>query len=418
MRRQLPFRSQPLFVALCLVLSLLSLRSRADDTLPSTELVSGQLAGIQAEKESLDGSFPGLLLTVRAHDPIFDTRYHQPYRASCCVYVARKPSGSGGGGVTAYSRRFVVHVPDAEALPTAKRVARLLLLLQGEVHSHLRVDHPGRYQTVDVWLTRRVERGLSPDTAGEQFKDQIYLYDLSASRRAVEWARETAHEYGHFALVPGAMGFTAPESDSNGVLGERLFLKWLWADLHAGRVSAEALPFLTPDLLDTYVALQVTPLLRQIAHQAPDARQLARRDAEGMDYYTGLMLYLDTLYGSRQLQDIRACTLPAQAGEFVHAPDFLRGAVQSLTEAPAEALHFTGLSADNKTAVIIAYLPRGEYALHTEGVIDSWQAADSGLHAGSRTSLSVAQSGWHRLALTLTAPPDTATVLHLRRLSK
>jgi hypothetical protein len=416
MRRYFRVLFRPLFFALCLGLLLPSLRAGADDTLPPTELVSGQLAGIQAGKEILDGPFPGLLLTVRTHDPIFDTRYNQPYRATCCAYIARKSPGSDS--VTTYSRRFVVNVPDAEALPTAKRVARLLLMLRGEVQSHLRIDHPGRYQTVAVWMTRRVERGLSPDTGGEQFKDQIYIYDLSADRRAVEWAREVAHEYGHFALVPGAVGFTAPEDDSNGVLGERLFLKWLWTDLHAGRIQAEALPFLTPDLLDTYIALQVTPLLRRLTRDGPDARQLTKRDAEGMDTYIGLLLYLDTLYGSRQLQDIRACTLPSQSGDFVHASDFLRGAVQSLTEAPAETLHLANLSADNKTAVITAYLLHGEYAVRAEGVIVSWQSADPGLHARSQTSLSVVQSGWHRLTMTLNAPPDGATALHLHRTSK
>lgn len=416
MRRTLRVSLRPLFFALCLLLLLPSLRSQADDTLPPAELVAGELKGIGAEKEMLDGLFPGLLLTVRSHDPLFDPRYQQPYRATCSAYIARRPSG--GDSAANYSRRFEVHVPDSEALPTAKRVVRLLLLLQGEMQSHLRTDHPARYQTVSVWLTRRVERGLSPDTGGEQFKDQIYIYNLFADRRAVEWGREVAHEYGHFALVPGAIGFTAPEDDSNGVLGERLFLKWLWTDLHAGRLRAEDLPFLTPDMLDTYAALQITPLLRRLAREGPAAAQLAKRDADGMDYYTGLMLYLDTLYGSRQLQDIRACTLPSQAGEFVHAPDFLRGAVQSLTETANQTLHFTGLSADNKTAVITAYLPRGEYVLRAEGKIDSWQSADPALHTGSRTSLSVARSGWVRLMVTFTAPPDAATVLHLRRKSK
>ncbi|GEM_PF-1704460 len=417
MRRHIRFVLRPSVFALCLLFLLCALRSsRADDTLPPAELVEGQLQGFSAARETLDGAFPGLLLTVREHDPIFDTRYQQPYRATCCAYIARK--SSGGDPLTSYSRRFVVHVPDAGALPTAKRVARLLLLLQGEMQSHLRVDHPGRYQTVSVWLTRRVERGLSPDTGGEQFKDQIYIYNLFADRRAVEWGREVAHEYGHFALVPGAIGFTAPEDDSNGVLGERLFLKWLWTDLHSGRIRTEALPFLTPDLLDTYIALQVTPLLRRAAKEGPDARQLAKRDSEGMDCYTGLLLYLDTLYGSRQLQDIRACTLPRQAGDFVHSSDFLRGAVQSLTESLDTTLHLAGLSADSKTASLAVYLPRGHYTLRAEGGIASWQAEEPALHAASQTSLSVTQAGWHRLTVVLSAPPDTTTLLHLHRIAK
>ena len=365
------------------------------------------------------GAFPGLLLTVRSHDPIFDSRYNQPYRATCCAYIARRTTnGSAADSVLGYSRRFVVHVPDAEALPTAKRVARLLLLLQGEMQAHLRTDHPGRYQTVSVWLTRRVERGLSPDTGGEQFRDQIYIYNLFANRRAVEWGREVAHEYGHFALVPGAVGFKAPEDDSNGVLGERLFLKWIGADLHAGRLRTEELPFLTPDLLDTYLALQVTPLMRRVAREGPDAGQLTKRDAEGMDYFTGLLLYLDTLYGSRQMQDMRACTLPRQSGDFVHAPDFLRGAVQSLADATDVTLHFSGLSADNKTAAVTAYLPRGEYALRAEGKIDSWQSSDPVLHARSRTAFSVSHAGWVHVTVTFTAPPEAVTMLHLHRISK
>ena len=415
MRRYLPadLRLFLFMPGLMLMLMLPSLRSQADDTLPPVDLEAGQLKSVDAEREILEGHSAGLLLTVRSHGPIFDNRFHQPYRATCCAYTARPASGGAG-----YSRRFVVHVPDAEALPTAKRVARLLMLLHNAMQSHLRTDHPGRYQTVSVWLTRRVERGLSPDAGGEQFKDQIYIYDLFANRRAVEWAREVAHEYGHFALVPGAIGFTAPEDDSNGIFGERLLLKWLWTDLHAGRLNAETLPFLTPDALDTYVALQVTPLLRRVAREGPDAGRLAKRDADGMDYYIGLMLYLDTLYGSRQLQDVRACTLPARSGDFVHAPDFLRGAVKSLTEAPDAALHFANLSADNKTAAVTVYLSRGEYTLRTEGGIDSWQSADPTLHSGSQTALGVTQTGWHRLTVVFTAPPSVSSVLHLHRKSK
>jgi hypothetical protein len=413
MRRTFRSALGSFFFALSLLL-FPALRLQADDTLPPAELSAGQVGSLSSESETVEGPFPGILLTVRSHDPIFDARYHQPYRATCSAYIARPASGA----VTGYSRRFEVHVPDSEALPTAKRVARLLLLLQGEVQSHLRVDHPARYQTVSVWLTRRVERGLSPDTGGEQFKDQIYIYNLFAARRAVEWGREVAHEYGHFALVPGAVGFTAPEDDSNGVLGERLFLKWLWADVHAGRLPADSLPFLTADLLDTYIALQVTPLVRRVARDGPDARELAKRDMDGMDYYIGLLLYLDTLYGSRQLQDIRACTMPKQAGDFVHAPDFLRGAVQSLTETHDQTLNFVALSLDKKSATGFVYLTRGEYAVRAESGIDSWQSADPALRVKGLTSLSVSQAGWRRVTVTLTGSATVRSVLHLRRPAK
>lgn len=413
MRRSSGFAFGPLLWALCLLLPLASRRTLADDALPPSELATSQVTAVRADKDVLEGAFPGLLLTVRAHEPIFDTRYHQPYRATCCVYVKGRSPGSSD-----YSRRFLVHVPDAEALPTAKRVARMLVLLQGEVQARLRSDHPGRYRTVSVWLTRRVERELSPDTAGEQFKDQIYVYNLFADRRAIEWGREIAHEYGHFALVPGAFGFTAPEEDSNGVLGERLFLKWLWSDLHAGRLQAQELPFLTPDQIDTYIGLQVTPLQRRIAQDGPDARLLARRDGDGMDYYTGLMLYFDTLYGSGRLQDIRACTVPQQGENFAHAPDFLRGAVKSLTENTSAALRPADLSINGKSASIFLYLPRGEYTLRPEGSIASWQPFDPALRASGSNQLTVTQSGWRRLTVTFSRAPEAATALRIDKTSK
>ncbi len=407
----------PLFFALCVGMLLPGLRVQAEDMLPPSELAVGQLERLSAEKETLDGPFPGLLLTVRDHDPIADSRYRQAYRATCCAYVAHKSSGAGGG-ITAYSRRFVVHVPDAEALPTAKRVARLLLLLQGEMQSHLRVDHPGRYQTVSVWITRRVERGLSPDTGGEQFKDQIYLYDIFAPRRPIEWAREVAHEYGHFALVPGPIGFTAPEDDANGVLGERLFLKWLWADLHANRLSADALPFLTPDQLDTYIALQVTPLMRRIARDGLDNRQLLKRDVEGMDYAIGFFLYLDSLYGSRQFQDIRACTIPSQSGDFLHSEDFAGGTIRSLTEALDLTLRPGDFASESKSLCTWVYLPKGVYTVTAKGGLQSWEPVSSSLRTKKQTSLAVITSGWHRLLLTATNPHDSDAALHLHRLAK
>lgn len=418
MRRSLRSPLGSFLLAFCLLTLILSpaCRALADEALPPPELTESQLPGIRADQEKLEGAFPGLLLTVSAHASIFDGRYNQPYRATCSAYTLRK--SSSGAAATDYSRRFVVHVPDAEALPTAKRVARMLMLLHGEMQSHLRVDHPGRYQTVSVWLTRRVERGLSPDTAGEQFKDQIYIYDLFAVRRPIEWGREIAHEYGHFALVPGAIGFTAPEDDANGVLGERLFLKWLWADMHADRIHADELPFLTPDQLDTYISLQVTPLVRRISREGPDARQLAKTDVDGMDYFTALLLYLDTLYGSTRLQDIRACTMPRQSGQFLHAPDFLRGAVQSLTEATDFTLHPADLSADGKSASLSVYLYRGDYTLRSAGKIASWQSSSPVLRAASQTSLTVTQAGWHRLNLTFSAPPDATTLLHMHRMAK
>ncbi len=410
-------RSLLLFAAFYLILMQLPTRSRAQDGLPQSELTAGQMESSSAIKQTLDGPFPGLLLTVQDHAPIADGRYRHLYRAACCVYTAKK-SSDRFGAVMLYSRRFVVHAPDAEALPLAKRTARMLLLLHGEMLSHLRTDHPGRYQTVSVWLTRRLERGLSPDTAGEQFKDQIYIYDLFSPRRPIEWARELAHEYGHFALVPGASGFTSPEDDADGVLGERMFLKWLWADVRSARIKPDILPFLTQDQLDTYIALQVAPLMRRAARDGLDVRQLAKKDAEGMDYLVGILLYLDSLYGSRQFQDIRACTMPGKVGDFLHSQDYVRGLSRSLAEATELTLHPNDFAFGKNSSTATVYLPRGTYAFSATGSLLAWEWADSALHIQNQALVTIPQPGWHKIVFTLGDAPDPLPALHMYRTTK
>jgi len=119
---------------------------------PPDNLVPAEVEKQDAEKEVIGGAFPGLLLTPRGAQDDRDGKYSQPYHAACCVYLAQT---YGGGKISGYARRFVVHVPEADALPLAKRVARMLLLLLGENRERLHVDHPRDVPTVDVWLTRQ-----------------------------------------------------------------------------------------------------------------------------------------------------------------------------------------------------------------------------------------------------------------------
>src|SRR5262249_16567688 len=148
--------------------------------------------------ERLGGAFPGLLLTPRGEQSIQDGKYNQPYHAVCYGYIAEQMSG--GSRVIGYTRRFSVYAPDADALPLAKRVARELLLLFGENRERLHYEPPHDVPTMDVWLTAQVGPGLLADVGGEQFKNQIYLYSITSDRKPLEWAREVAHEYGHYAL--------------------------------------------------------------------------------------------------------------------------------------------------------------------------------------------------------------------------
>src|SRR5579862_1504014 len=207
---------------------------------PPGRLLQEDLPTLDAEVQPVQGPFPGALVVPRHGGTVTDDRYARPYHSTCYVYVGERAAGAPPARVTDYLRRFAVHVPDVEALPLARRVARLLLLFYGEAHTRLRFDHPSR-RTVDVWLMPSPGSGQSADAAGEQLRDEIYLYDIFTDRRPIEWGREVAHEYGHYAL-PAIGGFTAPEEWGNGYLGERLFWKWLHGDLRAGRLQPDDIP--------------------------------------------------------------------------------------------------------------------------------------------------------------------------------
>ena len=294
------------------------------------QIAPTDLAALDADKEMVNGPYAGALVVPKGTRDSKDAKYGQPYHATCYIYVADRPRGSEA--IRTYLRRFIVHVPEADGLPLARQVSRMLLVCYGENHARLRFDHPRDEPTVDVWLTQKVGAGLSSDTGGEEFTNQIYLYAISSDRKSIEWAREIAHEYGHYAL-PGVGGFTAPEAWANGVLGERLFLKWIGEDLRTGRLQAETVPFITPAQLNEYLAKQVDPLVRRIAHEGADAHLLAHRDAAGMDNYTALALYLDTVYSSKGLLDALAYTAPSPGQAVAKASDFFRGVLASINSA-------------------------------------------------------------------------------------
>ena len=72
----------------------------------------------------------------------------------------------------------------------AARIARLLAL----AHQTLtREDRPGSGERV----RRRSLSGFAPaaQSGGEQWRDNIYLYDLDTPRSSIEWLREIVHEY-------------------------------------------------------------------------------------------------------------------------------------------------------------------------------------------------------------------------------
>ena len=396
MDRRKIVRAVQVTVLLIIILTLPFRGARAD--VPGNELVVSEVAQFDGEKETIGGAYPGLLLIPNRPDTFRDSKYHQTYHAVCYGYRVRQTLDSEGHlQVTGYARRFSVHAPDAESLPFAKKVARLLMLLWNARHARLFPDHPGSAPIVEVWLTRQAAPDLSADIGGEQFKNQIYLYNVALQRRPIEWTREIAHEYGHYAL-PGVSGYTAPEEWANGVLGERLFLRWFGEDLAAKRFESDALPFVTPEDLNAYLGKQVAPLIRRVATEGLEAGQITRKDATGMDYYIGLALYLDAVYGSKALLDGLSYTQPGEDG-FVHATDFLHGMLESLRSATEFTI--TPPDMDAATGSCRLYLPGGDFEVATRSV-RAWQFAPDPKRIVAQNShgIHTRLAGWYKLTLT------------------
>ena len=351
---------------------------------------------------SIDGPTRAILLIPRGVRNNSDEKYHQSFHVACHCYVSNQLITAGAE--PGFTQRFLVYAADMDGKQLMLRVSRLLILLWGQEHKRLHHDHTPDSPTIQVWLSPRKGVGLSPDIAGEQFKNQIYLYDVATERRAIEWLREVAHEYGHYA-IPGISGFTEPEEWANGVLGERLYLKWFAEELKAGTLKPTDLPFVTADELNEYVAKQITPLIQRIEHVGATRAQLQLRDSNGMDTYTALALYIDSTYGTPTLLRSINATTPAGRDLLAEAPDFYNGFIDAVTG--TDTLHASSqavVKTDSRTTFTF-YLREGKYGLHFNVPTLEWllRPISNSVKRLDQTSFVVLKSGWYQI--TVTAPP-------------
>ncbi|HEV2473147.1 MAG TPA: hypothetical protein VGS41_10810, partial [Chthonomonadales bacterium] len=290
----------------CLFLPFVLCGGAASALPPPSSLSSTDLASLAAPHVTLTGAFAGALVS-RQSSAAIDEKLSEPFHVEMDVYSADETIR--GSKPQSYTLRFRVHGPDAAALQLVQQTAQLLFYLHGETLRRFGIEHPESSPSLSVWLSERAPPGATSDVGGEQFRDQIYLYRIMEQRQPLEWMREIAHEYGHFA-IPGVSGYSSPEEWANGVLGQRLYLKWLRADLRAGLIRPDQIPFATPTLLDEYAARQITPLIDRICRNGVDTHALLQKSAAGMDYLTGLAMYVDSVYGSKALFDAFSYSSP------------------------------------------------------------------------------------------------------------
>lgn len=354
----------------------------------------GETERAVAAMERVKGLSEALLVVPAADSlrPATDPRDGLVYHAACYAEVAEN-------GL--FIRRFAVHVPEEQFLPFAKRAARFLALLWGAANQRFgTLSRRLRQQVVDVWLTRSGKAG------GEQFRNNLYIYDVLSERSGIEWARELAHEYGHY-LLPAPSGYTEPESWANGVLGERLFLKWLRDDLLAGRLEPAEVPFVTLADLQDYCTKQVTPLIDHMCEEGPNAALLVGTDRRAMNAFTGLMLYIDETYGPTLLLNMLDY-LPRDHTERARGQDFLSAFQSWLDNAPNVTIRLPGEKA------VMLYLPAGTYRLRAGGASLRKPAIGRGVtvaREGEGWRVSVPSPGWRAIRIF-----ETGAILRWERL--
>ncbi len=295
-----------------------------------------------------------------------------------------------------YIRRFSVHAPARDLLGLARKVATYLTVLWGLTDVRLgRLNSRLRAGAVDVYLCRDGE-------GGAQSRKSICVFEVASPRSELEWARTLAHELGHF-LLPGPSGFAEPESWSNGLFGERLFLGWLRDELAATPDEVSAVPFVNANEVRDYCQKQTDALVARVCARGPDMALLSGTGRRSMDEATALLLYVARVHRPAALQEL-LMYLPVRTGREPTALDF------------ASAYELWCARTGARTIACVAgaqciYVPAGHYEVSIQaGRAD--RIAAEGLTvrkgAGSGWRVAAPRNGWYRLTVSEGGGPAAA----------
>lgn len=273
--------------------------------------------------------------------------------------------------------RFRVYAQQTEDLPEAQKVCRLLLRLQEVAWQRLRlqVNLQGE-RVLNVWLCRQGNAG------GEQWRNNLYIYSIQEIRDRLQWLREVAHEFSH-ALFPGITGYTAPEPWANGYMGERLLLTWLEPLVQNGQLSPEDVCGASAPELRGFVQQRCAPLRQRWLAGGASEKDLKQVDATGMGTLIGMVLYIDSVYGSATLRATFARLAEPQPIALWRA----------FTEAVGESdeVHIT--PPDSTTRV---WLPSGQWQVQAEDRRAILQLGKTRWQA-TQPVWRLSVSGWYRL---------------------
>ena len=251
--------------------------------------------------------------TLVVPKPYLPTEASEPQHGAKFAKVSYLYTPGTGAFSQSETLLCAVHYAGSDDAPLANRIARLLALTHRTLVEKTGREAANGTEPFDVWLC------TGGPTGGEQWRSNLYLYNLETPRSSIEWLREVVHEYSHLAL-PAIGGYDAPEYWANGYLGERLLVRWfirepdgpaevsaLWGDFSGA---------------SNFQRLLIAPPLALYKKVGPNPKWLTRKDEPGMRYLIGQALTFDDKYGSRELGDALS-RLPrfheATAKDFVSA---------------------------------------------------------------------------------------------------
>lgn len=343
--------------------------------------------------------------------------------------------------------RFVVQYPSATISRNGNDYSELApllthVLLRFSLHSEIYLGRAPQGDSEGLVHVYFCEAG---PVGAEQYQDNIYLYDVVQGRSPLEWAREMAHELGHY-LLPPVGRFEEPEPWGNGELGERLFLQWLAAE--AGEVTGERWPAETAQSalanlwqgqqmdLDHYIQHECRPLLDFWLEKSPDSPLIAGAKQPSLDYFIGFCLWAQAAHGPAVLAEMLDSAAGTSIADFALAYKatveqvLARGALS----VSAEALNLAGSQLSlpptegalgreevklgpEDVVVLPVFLPAGAWQLTAQS-----QPQDAQLHLttelGEDTmegvgtlSIAVGQGGWHQIRVTA---PQVSEVIELQ----
>lgn len=212
------------------------------------------------------------------------------------LYVYRASSDDSGMATLFCAVHFQVN--DDQSL--AQHVGTLLFLLREAYVQETGNNPVGDDRAFDVWLCRR-----APTTGGgEEWHGNLYYYNTADNRSSIEWIREIAHEYSHLAFAAIGGDYTEPEAWANGYIGERILVRWLARGAAGGPAAVEQAWGRTFAGYPNFARILLTPPEELYESHGPSQAWLARRDAAGMRYVIGFLLWVDDHEGPRFLGNL------------------------------------------------------------------------------------------------------------------